>query len=416
MQEKKFVEKINSLQGKVYVVGGWVRDLLRGAVPKDKDYVITGVREEDFTQVFPEALKVGKSFPVYLLEVDGEACEVAFARQERKIGAGYKGFQVFFDKSISISEDLYRRDTTMNSMAIDVATNELIDPFGGKEHIAERKIVATSGHFKDDPIRALRAARQAAQFGFSVAEATLALMKECRVELKNEPKERLFNELEQALAADKPSGYFWVLKQADLLSVTYPELYALIGQTQPVLYHPEGDAFNHTMEVVDRTAALNPRVEVRFAALVHDLGKGLTPKEKLPAHHGHDKAGVEALAAFSQHVALPSKWLSSAKFAILHHMRVTTLQKSGKIVDFILALAQNPLGAQGLLDIVKADKGGAPDCLVRFADYFQILKAVDGNSAPSHLKGRQIGEWLRQERIRAYGKIVKYVAKDSRKL
>lgn len=415
MQEKEFVEKIKNIQGQAYIVGGWVRDLMRGAQPKDKDYVITGVQEADFIKSFPEAIKVGKSFPVYLLEIDGESCEVAFARKERKAGAGYKGFEVTFDKSISIYEDLYRRDTTMNSMAIDLVTNELIDPFYGKVHIAERKIAATSWHFKEDPVRALRAARQAAQFGFSIDGETLALMKECRAELINEPKERLFQELQRALETDKPSLYFLALRQAALLDITYPQLYHLIGQTQPMLYHPEGDAFNHTMEVVDRAAALSGCVEVRFAALAHDLGKGLTPKDKLPAHHGHDERGVAALEDLSRHITLPGKWLACARFAILQHMRVTTMTKSSKIVDLIRDLVKNPLGAEGLLAVVKADKGGAPDFLVRFDEYLAAINTVDGKLAPSQLKGKEIGAWIRQEQIRAYDKRKAQLTSSSQK-
>ena len=284
MLEKEFVRKINSIHGAAYVVGGWVRDYIRGVIPKDKDYVIAGVGEEDFTELFPQALKVGKSFPVYLLEINGESCEIAFARQERKTGVGYKGFAVLFDKSISIMDDLYRRDTTMNSIALDLQTLELIDPFQGKQHIAEQRILPTSHHFKDDPIRALRVARQAAQFNFSIDESAIALMKECREELMREPKERLFNELDKALQANKPSLFFLALREANLLDITYPQIHALIGQSQPAQYHPEGDAFNHTMDIVDRVSERNLRVEVRFAALAHDLGKGLTPQEELPTH------------------------------------------------------------------------------------------------------------------------------------
>jgi len=402
MLEKEFVTKINSIHGKAYVVGGWVRDSIRGVTPKDKDYVITGVREEDFNELFPQAIKVGKSFPVYLLEINGESCEIAFARRERKTGVGYKGFEVSFEKSICITDDLYRRDTTMNSIALDLQTLELIDPFQGKQHIAEQKIFPTSHHFKDDPIRALRVARQSAQFNFSIDESTIMLMKECREELMSEPKERLFNELAKALESNKPSLFFLALKRANLLDITYPQIYALIGQSQPVKYHPEGDAFNHTMDVVDRVSERNSSVEVRFAALAHDLGKGLTPKEKLPTHHMHDVLGLDAIKALDQHVGLPNKWIACAEFTIQHHMRVAKLKQKGKIVDFILELYKNPIGNKGFSDIVLIDKGGTPDCLLNFDKYITAIRAVKGNHAPSELEGKEIGDWIRQQRIRVY--------------
>jgi len=403
MLEKEFVKKINQIHGAAYVVGGWVRDHIRGVTPKDKDYVITGVLEEDFNELFPHAMKVGKAFPVYLLEINGESCEIAFARQERKTGVGYKGFDVFFDTSICITDDLYRRDTTMNSMALDLQTLELIDPFQGKQHIDEQKIVSTSHHFKDDPIRALRVARQAAQFNFSIEESTIMLMKQCRKELIGEPKERLYNEFNKALQSNTPSLFFLALERAQLLDITYPQIHALIGQSQPAQYHPEGDAFNHTMDVVDRVSELNERVEVRFAALVHDLGKGLTPKEKLPTHHLHDVLGLDALKALDQYIGLPNKWIACAEFTIQHHMRISKLKQKGKIVDFIIALDKSPIGAQGFSDIVLVDKGSIPDCLLHFEQYITAIKKIKGHDAPSELQGEKIGEWMRRQQITVYG-------------
>lgn len=410
MLEKDFVKKVNSIEGKAYVVGGWVRDYLRGVAPKDKDYVITGVDEDKFVHVLPQAIKVGKSFPVYLLEINGEICEVAFARQERKLRIDHKMGDRSLDAETSLIDDLYRRDMTINSMALDLQTSELIDPFLGKQHIAEQKLVPTSQHFKADPVRALRAARQAAQFHFSIDASTFALMKECREGLMQEPKERLFSELEKALQSSQPSKFFIALHQANLLDVTYPQLHALVGQTQPVMYHPEGDAFNHTMDVVDRVAARNSRAEVRFAALVHDLGKGLTPKEKLPAHHMHDVLGLDALKALNQYITLPTTWITCAAFAIQHHMRVNKLKQNGKIVDFLTALYRNPIGIKGFSDIVFVDKGSIPDCLLNVEKYITAINKVKGSDASIHLQGKEIGMWIRQQQIKAYGQ-QKYLSK-----
>lgn len=401
MLEEEFVRKINSIHGMAYVVGGWVRDTLRGVSPKDKDYVVTGISEKDFTGTFPNATKVGKAFPIYLLEINGQSCEVAFPRHDGEEG------QTFSDPNSSIIDDLYRRDTTINSMAINLQTLEVIDPFHGQDHLREKRIYPTSRHFVVDPIRALRVARQGAQLGFAIDDSTIASMNQCKEGLIHEPKERLFSELYKALGADQPSLFFEVLRQAHLLDLVFPQVHALIGQTQPVAYHPEGDAFNHTMKVLDRVAKVNHRVEVRFAALVHDLGKGLTAKENLPSHHLHDILGLDALQAFHQHMTLPNRWLACAEIIIEYHMRLTTLKQPGKIVDFILALEKNPLGAMGFSDIIFADKGIRLDCLVNFTVYMAGIKKVRGTDAPPGLQGKEIGEWIRQRQIREYYKIKK---------
>lgn len=400
MREKEFVKRIISMHGMAYVVGGWVRDRLRGVNPKDKDYIVTGVEEEDFKNMFPEATKVGKAFPVYLVKINGQSCEVAFARHK------YKGDNAVdcYDKNTSIIDDLYRRDTTMNSMAINLQTLQLIDPFHGQDHIREKKIFPTSQHFMEDPIRALRVARQAAQFSFTIDDSTLVLMKKCKVTLIKEPKERLCNELYKALETKQPSIFFVALAQAELLDITFPQVNALIGQTQPNDYHPEGDSFQHTMNVLDGVAKINPKVEVRFAALVHDLGKGLTPKEKLPSHHLHDVLGLDALQAFNKHMTLPKLWLACGRFSIKYHMRVTMFKQPGKIVDFMIALEKNPLGAIGFSDIIFVDNGSRPDCLVNFARYITAIRRVKGSDVPSELQGKKIGEWIRQRQIQEYCK------------
>ena len=224
MTEQTFAEKVMSSGGKSFIVGGAVRDLIMGKTPHDKDYVITGVSEECFIKVFPEAKKVGNTFPVYLLYIDDISCEVAFARTERKSGHGYHGFVVSFDPSVTIEEDLYRRDSTMNAMAIDLVTKELVDPFGGKEDIASKVIKAVSHHFLDDPVRSLRAARQAAEHGFIISNATIEMMKQSKEELKTVTHDRFFKELEKALKSKHPEMFFKYLKETDLIEVCFPIL------------------------------------------------------------------------------------------------------------------------------------------------------------------------------------------------
>lgn len=402
MKEIEFCEKIHLLGGKLYIVGGWVRDLLRGVAAHDKDYALCGVCEESFVQTFPQAVRIGKAFPVYLLTVDEKKCEVAFARSEIKSGDGYRGFSIVFDSKITIEEDLYRRDSTMNSIAYDVMTEEIIDPYHGAEDIKAKRIRAVSKHFTDDPVRALRAARQAAQFGFAIDDVTIEYMKQCRREIQLEAKERLVGELEKALKTDIPSRFFSALRDAELLDVTFPHIYALIGKTQPKKYHPEGDAFVHSMQVLDRVAMENNRVEVRFAALAHDIGKGVTPAAMLPHHYGHEKKGIKVLSEWNCLMTLPRLWIKCADFVIKEHMRVNVMKHDGKIVDFIIALGKNPIGADGFSAVIRADNGSLPEFLIHYEFYLGKLSRVCGHSAPQGLSGNQIGAWVRNERLRLY--------------
>ena len=271
LTEKEFAQKIINLGGQAYIAGGWVRDRCLGRSAHDKDYVVCGLGKETFEDAF-SATPVGKQFPVYLLQIDGASREVALARTERKAGHGYHGFETSFTPETTIEEDLFRRDTRMNSMAIRLSDGEFVDPFGGRDDIENHLVQATSFHFRDDPVRALRAARQAAQLGFTVAAGTISLMRDCAAELAQEPSERYFNELLKALQSAKPSVFFETLREADLLSVVFPQLAALCGVEQPALYHHGYDAFEHTMRVLDRTASLSQNEITRFAALVHDLG------------------------------------------------------------------------------------------------------------------------------------------------
>ncbi|VBB06314.1 Hypothetical protein LUCI_1545 [Lucifera butyrica] len=413
MEQSAFGDLIKANGGKLYIVGGYVRDLLMGGNPKDIDFAVAGMTEECFTAAFPAAIKAGKSFPVYLVMVDGRCCEVAFARTERKSGSGYKGFAVQYDPAVTIEEDLFRRDTTMNSMAIDTETMTLVDPYRGAGDIRRGIIRATSPHFSEDPVRALRAARQAAEFGFTVADATLELMRLCRRELMEEPRERYMTELRKALATPRPSVFFRILRVADLLDITYPPVYALIGQTQPELYHPEGDSFEHSMLVVDKVAAMTVRPEVRFAGLMHDIGKGITPPEELPSHHNHDAAGSGVLNGFNRFMTLPAVWLQCAKFACRHHMRVHTMKQAKKIVELIMELSKNPLGIDGFNAVLLADAGNLPGFLRHYDKILASLRMVDGRDAPPGLKGPRIGEWVLQERIKKYKQLESELANDN---
>jgi tRNA nucleotidyltransferase/poly(A) polymerase len=402
LQEGIFCEKICRAGGQLYIAGGWVRDKVRGVTAKDKDYVVAALAEADFCRMFPAAIRVGKAFPVYLLEVDGQKSEVAFARREKKSGHGYRGFSVFCDEMITIEEDLYRRDTTMNSMAWKLPEKILIDPYGGSRDIEEKLIRATSHHFSEDPVRALRVSRQAAEMDFSVETKTIMMMQACKEELAEETQERFFQELVKALHCQKPSVFFRVLQAAALLDIVFPELFALCGKTQPQEFHPEGDAFEHSMNLLDEVAAAGQSVLVRFAALIHDIGKGVTLVKDLPHHYGHEVKGVAVFKAWARRMTFPRTWQQAAEFIIQEHMRAPRLTKPGKIVELLLSAEKNPLGLAGVSAVILADHKSLPDYLLHYERYVGALRAVRGSSVPPELSGPQIGAWLRQKQIQAY--------------
>ena len=402
MKEEAFAEVCREAGGKAYVVGGWVRDTIRGARPKDKDYVVCGLSEERFQELYPTAERVGKSFPVYLVSIDGKKCEVAFARRERKTGSGYRGFDIVSSPELTIEEDLYRRDTTINAAAIELLSNKIIDPYGARGDIEARIIRPVSEHFGEDPVRALRAARQSAELGFSIAPETYEAMRACGEEIGDEPAERIFNEMVRALRAQHPSVFFRALQKAGLLAKIFPEIHALIGKTQPIEFHPEGDAFEHIMDVVDKVAAKIPSEMVRFAGLVHDLGKGVTPEEMLPHHYGHELKGLDVLEAWNSRMTLPKTWYQAAAFVIREHMRAPRLGKPGKIVSLLLAVDRSPLSASEFKEIIRADHNTLPDYLERSEEIITILKKVSGADAPSGCRGKSVGAWILAEQIRQY--------------
>ena len=410
MEEINFVKRVRESGGRVAIVGGWVRDFLRKEEPQDKDYVVAGLGEEDFQTIFPDAKKVGRSFPVFLLPVEGRSSEIALARTERKAGKGYLGFDVFADATVTLEEDLSRRDTTMNAMALELFSDgtpaRLIDLFGGEEDICLGRICAVSERFMEDPVRALRAARQAAVFGYTVEQRTIAFMRECREELAAEPQERIFGELSKALSAPHPSVFFQTLLSAELLETVFPEIFALIGKTQPTAFHPEGDAFAHTMATVDAVAHKTDHIAIRFAALVHDIGKGLTPADMLPHHYGHEERGLLALAAWNQRMTLPKLWIRVSEFVIAEHMRASRLKKPGKIADLLMDISRLPISAEDLFHIFSVDHGNLSPYFLRYDELISGLLAVKGSDVPEGLRGEAIGAWIRARRARIVQRIL----------
>ena len=406
MREEEFVKAVEGAGGTVYLVGGWVRDHLRGATPRDKDFVITGLERDVFAELFPAASLIGHAFPVYLVEIDGVRSEVSFARRERKTGHGYRGFAVDFGAEVTIEDDLFRRDTRINSMAYRLPAMELIDPYGGRGDLAHRLIRATSHHFSEDPVRALRAARQAAELGFVIEDGTRTLMADCATELEEEPTERIVHELSRALAAPQPSLFFEALAHASLLESMFPEIFALKGKTQPPQYHPEGDAYCHTMQIVDVVARKTRTIEARFAALVHDIGKGKTPEEMLPHHYGHEQRGLLVLDAWNERMTLPKSWLMAARFVIKEHMRAPLLKKTGKIADLLLAVEKSGLSFADFRRIICADHGTLPYYLVHGEVLLRKMLQARGTEAPPELRGADVGKWLREERMRLLAQLL----------
>ena len=303
--------------GRLYLVGGAVRDSLLNRPIYDEDYCVVGIERDKFIELFPKSILRGKSFEVF----DLEGKEFALARTEKKIGKGHKNFEITTGKNITIEEDLKRRDITINAVAKDVLTNEMIDPFDGVKDIKNRIIRAIGDSFLEDPLRVYRVARFASELQFKVEEKTLKYMNELRQELDTLSKERIFVEFRKALSSDRPSIFFNTLKNAKVLDIHFKEIYDLIGSLQPLKYHPEGDSYNHTMIAVDNSVRLTDNVLIRYACLVHDLGKGLTPKEEYPHHHGHAAKGVEPVRNLSDRIGVPTAWKKAGITSSKEHMR-----------------------------------------------------------------------------------------------
>ncbi|WP_130536481.1 multifunctional CCA addition/repair protein [Thiomicrorhabdus indica] len=290
-----------------YLVGGAVRDALLGIEVYDRDWVVVGATPKQMLEKGFE--QVGKDFPVFLHPKTKE--EHALARTERKQGRGYHGFEVFAEPSVTLEEDLIRRDLTINAMA-QTPAGEIIDPYNGQQDLENRVLRHVSDAFSEDPLRVLRVARFAAKlapFGFKVAPETVALMRQMvdSGELEQLTPERVWQEVVKVLNSVKPSEFFEVLAAVGADKVLFQELHALHGVEQPEKHHPEGDVWIHTMMVLESAGRLSSDIDVRFAALMHDLGKGVTPRELWPKHHGHEAAGLPLVKAVCKRFRVPKK-------------------------------------------------------------------------------------------------------------
>ena len=396
----------------VYLVGGAVRDEQLGLPVKERDWCVVGATPDDLlSQGYKQ---VGKDFPVFLHPETGE--EYALARTERKTAAGYHGFAFDTSPDVSIEDDLSRRDLTINAMAKD-ADGTLIDPFGGAEDLQKCLIRHVADAFIEDPVRILRAAKFAARFaglGFRIAPGTRDLMRKM---VKNGEADalvpdRVWKETEAALAGPNPRLYFEALRACGALRVVFPEVDALFGIPQPAKWHPEIDAGLHTMMVIEQSAKLSDDIEVRFAALVHDLGKATTNPAELPSHPGHEQRGGKLIRKMAERLPVPRNCRDLAIVVAEYHTHchrafelrdatvVRVLEKTDafrrpqRFEQFLLACEADARGRTGL---ECRDYSQATHLRTAFA----AASAVDAASIAKNNEEARIADEIRKARVNA---------------
>ncbi|WP_310447499.1 multifunctional CCA addition/repair protein [Thiobacillus sp.] len=371
---------------KTYIVGGAVRDRLLGLPVVDRDYVVVGATPEQMVALGYQP--VGKDFPVFL-HPESHA-EYALARTERKSGKGYKGFTVHAAPDVTLEQDLSRRDLTINAMAEDGDGN-LIDPYGGQRDLAAKLFRHVSAAFAEDPVRILRLARFAARFtDFRVAEETRALMQQMVAagEVDVLVPERVWQEIARGLMEAQPSRMFQALRDCGALARLFPEIDCLFGVPQPPAHHPEIDTGIHVMLVVDWAAAQGYSLPVRFAALTHDLGKGVTPPELWPKHHGHEAKSVERVRELCERVRVPADCRDLAVAVARDHGNVHRAQelRAATVIELLerVDAFRRPQRFTEFLQACECDFRGRPGYETRaypapayLMQAFAVARAVD---------------------------------------
>ena len=409
----------------VFVVGGAVRDALMGQSVNDRDWVVVGSTPEAMTA--QDFVPVGKDFPVFLHPKTRE--EYALARTERKTARGYKGFAVQADPSVTLEEDLARRDLTMNAMAVPEAlahaaprawAGQIVDPYGGQSDLHHKVLRHVSEAFAEDPVRILRVARFAARFAdFSVADETMALMRQMvdDGEVEHLVPERVWQELANGLMSEKPSRMFEVLRACGALKVLLPELDRLWGVPQRAEYHPKVDTGVHMMLVMDVAARLNTPLAVRVACLMHDLGKGSTPADVLPRHIGHEGRSVKLLQKVCERLRVPTEGKELAEVVAREHGNIhrsadlgpealmRLLERCDAIRQterFALVLQACECDARGRLGFEETAYPQAGRLLKAQQAALSVETAPIAQAAAAEgLKGPQIGLQITQARIKA---------------
>ena len=397
----------------VYLVGGAVRDRLLGRSVKERDWVVVGASPEELEgQGF---VPVGREFPVFLHPQSHE--EYALARLERKVAPGYRGFTTQFSPDVTLEEDLRRRDLTINAMA-QTPSGEIVDPYGGRRDLEARLLRHVSDSFVEDPVRVLRVARFAARYaelGFRVAEETVALMRSMTDsgELGALVPERVWQETERALGESRPDVFFETLRQCGALEVIFPELAALYGVPQPPRWHPEIDTGVHVMLALRYSAANGTSTAVRFAVLMHDLGKALTAPAHWPSHRGHEEAGVPVIERLCARLKVPNGFRDLAILTARHHavvhraaeLRPATVLKLLEATDAF----RRPERFEEMLAACEADARGRTGLESQpypQRDYLRRAHAAAAavtldESERQGLVGAAIGEKIREKRLAA---------------
>lgn len=395
----------------IYLVGGAVRDKLLGLPVHERDWVVVGATPEQLlSQGYQQ---VGKDFPVFLHPDTQD--EYALARTERKSGTGYTGFICHADPDVTLKEDLMRRDLTINAIAEDKNGN-LYDPYHGKQDLDNRVLRHVSLAFREDPLRVLRLARFAARFahlGFTIADETRQLLVEMvsSGELSALTPERVWKETEKALSTQDPQVYFEVLRGCGALKVLFPEINKLFGIPAPEKWHPEIDTGIHTLMVLAEAAKLTTDISVRFAALCHDIGKGLTPPDKWPHHYGHGVLGIQLIMQLSERIRIPNEIRDFAVIAAQYHdlIHSATELKPNTIVQLFdsIDVWRRPERLSKLLLVSEADFKGRkgwqnkPYPQAKYmADAFSIVSEVTAKTVMAEgVSGPAIKQALYERRI-----------------
>jgi tRNA nucleotidyltransferase (CCA-adding enzyme) len=405
----------------VYLVGGAVRDAQLGIPHRERDWCVVGARPEELEA--QGYRRVGKDFPVFLHPDTKE--EYALARKERKTAPGYHGFDFDCSPQVTIEEDLQRRDLTINAIAQD-ANGKLIDPWGGVKDIENRVLRHVSDAFEEDPVRILRVARFAARFAdleFTIADETLALMRRMvdKGEVDALVPDRVWKETELALGGRNSRVFFETLRECGALQVVFPEVDALFGVPQPEKWHPEIDTGLHVMMVLDQAEAISDDLEIRFAALVHDLGKGTTPRSMLPSHPGHETRGCKLIRRMNDRLPIPRTCrdlgLLVAEFHTHVHraleLRPKTILKvlektdafrrPGRFEQFLLACEADARGRAGL-EKRRYEQAGY------FRGAFAAASAIDAATIVKETDDRKIPSAIRRARKRAITEFQAYAS------
>jgi len=400
-----------------YKVGGAVRDALLGRPVNDHDWVVVGATPQQMVDA--GYLPVGKDFPVFLHPQTRE--EHALARTERKTAPGYRGFVVHAAPTVTLEEDLARRDLTINAMAQD-ADGRIVDPFGGQRDLQARVLRHVTAAFREDPVRILRVARFAARLhDFTVAAETQALMRGMveAGEVDHLVPERVWQELARGLMEERPSRMFEVLRGCGALARILPEVDRLWGVPQRAEYHPEVDTGVHLMMVLDMSARLRAPLAVRFACLGHDLGKGTTPPEVLPKHIGHEQRGVRLLQTVCNRLRVPNDCREMAEVVAREHgnihragefgaaatvrllERCDAFRKPERFDDILLACECDARGRLGLEERPYPQRQRLQSALA--AARSVSTAAIAADAAGRGLKGDKVGEEIHRARVAAVG-------------